>query len=49
MLDIEADCYWCLSKLIDGIHDQYVKDQPGIQRAVFRIHDLIGWVESTAL
>lgn len=44
MLDVEADCYWCLSKLIHGIQDQYTHAQPGIQRAVYRIHELVRWV-----
>eukprot|EP00967_Tisochrysis_lutea_P012042 scaffold13554_cov19-Tisochrysis_lutea.AAC.1 len=42
MLDVEADCYWCLCKLISGVQDQYTYAQPGIQRAVFKIHELIG-------
>jgi hypothetical protein len=42
MLDVEADCYWCLSKLISGVQDQYTYAQPGIQRAVFKIHELVG-------
>ena len=41
MLDVEADCYWCLCKLIGGIQDQYTYAQPGIQRAVFKIHELV--------
>eukprot|EP00775_Hariotina_reticulata_P005089 gene5089-5330_t len=41
MLDIEADCYWCLSKLLEGIQDHYTYAQPGIQRSVFRIKELI--------
>ena len=28
--DIEADAYWCLSKLLDNIHDHYTFSQPGI-------------------
>lgn len=43
MLDVEADCYWCLSKLLDGIQDHYTYAQPGIQRAVFRLKELIRW------
>jgi hypothetical protein len=43
MLDIEADCYWCLSKLLEGIQDHYTYAQPGIQRSVFRIKELIRW------
>ncbi|KAG6395484.1 hypothetical protein SASPL_146129 [Salvia splendens] len=31
MLDVEADCYWCLTKLLDGMQDHYTFAQPGIQ------------------
>ncbi|KAG2494525.1 hypothetical protein HYH03_007292 [Edaphochlamys debaryana] len=41
MLAVEADCYWCLCKLIEGIQDHYTYAQPGIQRAVFRIKELV--------
>lgn len=41
MLEVEADCYWCLSKLLEGIQDHYTYAQPGIQRTVFRIKELI--------
>ncbi|KAE8665115.1 Detected protein of confused Function [Hibiscus syriacus] len=38
--DIEADCYWCLSKLLDGMKDHYTFAQPGIQRLVFKLKEL---------
>lgn len=41
MLDVEADCYWCLSKLLEGIQDHYTYAQPGIQRTVFRVKELV--------
>eukprot|EP00878_Enallax_costatus_P032751 GHUV01036017.1.p1 GENE.GHUV01036017.1~~GHUV01036017.1.p1 ORF type:complete len:208 (+),score=34.44 GHUV01036017.1:81-626(+) len=41
MLDVEADCYWCLSKLLEGIQDHYTYAQPGIQKTVFRIKELV--------
>lgn len=41
MLDVEADCYWCLSKLLDGIQDHYTDAQPGIQRTVFKVKELV--------
>ncbi len=41
LLDVEADCYWCLCKLIEGIQDHYTYSQPGIQRAVFKIEELV--------
>nr|AKF43336.1 Ypt/Rab-GAP domain of gyp1p superfamily protein [Monsonia marlothii] len=39
--EIEADCYWCLSKLLDGMQDHYTFAQPGIQRLVFRLKELV--------
>ncbi|PIA29647.1 hypothetical protein AQUCO_05800040v1 [Aquilegia coerulea] len=39
--DVEADCYWCLSKLLDGMQDHYTFAQPGIQRLVFKLKELV--------
>nr|XP_043628377.1 TBC1 domain family member 22B-like [Erigeron canadensis] len=39
--NIEADCYWCLTKLLDGMQDHYTFAQPGIQRLVFKLKDLV--------
>lgn len=45
--DVEADAYWCLCKLLEGIQDHYTYAQPGIQRAVFQVQELVrcasGW------
>lgn len=30
LMDVEADSYWCLSKLLDNIQDHYTFSQPGI-------------------
>ncbi|KAI9883307.1 MAG: transcriptional coactivator hfi1/ADA1 [Watsoniomyces obsoletus] len=37
---VEADSYWCLTKLLDGIQDNYIFAQPGIQRQVGALRDL---------
>lgn len=37
---VEADCFWCLTKLLEGIQDNYVSSQPGIQRQVAALRDL---------
>lgn len=37
---IEADSYWCMSKLLDGIQDNYTFAQPGIQKKVAALKDL---------
>lgn len=39
--NIEADCYWCLTKLLDGMQDHYTFSQPGIQRLVFKLKELV--------
>ncbi|XP_030528032.1 GTPase-activating protein GYP1 isoform X2 [Rhodamnia argentea] len=38
---LEADCYWCLTKLLDGMQDHYTFAQPGIQRLVFKLKELV--------
>lgn len=46
LLDIEADCYWCLCKFLDGIQDHYTYAQPGIQRTLFKVKELVGRVDA---
>ncbi|KAJ8660970.1 hypothetical protein O0I10_003192 [Lichtheimia ornata] len=43
---IEADSFWCLSKLLDGIQDNYTFAQPGIQRQVAILKDLATRIDS---
>ncbi|KAL4974526.1 rab-GTPase-TBC domain-containing protein [Aspergillus desertorum] len=38
---VEADSFWCLTKLLDGIQDNYIYAQPGIHRQVRALRDLI--------
>ena len=38
---VEADTYWCFSKLLDGIQDNYTFSQPGIQRMIYKLRELI--------
>jgi hypothetical protein len=44
---IEADTFWCLSKLLDGIQDNYIFAQPGIQRQVRRMSELVARINPT--
>lgn len=37
---VEADAFWCLTKLLDGIQDNYISHQPGIHRQVSNLRDL---------
>ncbi|KAI7878762.1 RabGAP/TBC [Lichtheimia hyalospora FSU 10163] len=43
---IEADSFWCLSKLLDGIQDNYTFAQPGIQRQIAVLKELVSRIES---
>ncbi|CAN8018761.1 unnamed protein product [Ixodes persulcatus] len=44
--DIEADSFWCMSKLLDGIQDNYTFAQPGIQSKVNTLKELIQRIDS---
>lgn len=43
---LEADCYWCFSKLLDGIQDNYTFAQPGIQTRINQLKELIGRIDN---
>ena len=40
LCDVEADCYWCLCKVLDSIQDHYTFAQPGIQKICFRLSEV---------
>lgn len=42
---VEADSFWCLTKLLDGIQDNYIHAQPGIQRQVSALRDLTSRID----
>jgi TBC1 domain family member 2 len=42
----EADSYWCLTGLLSDIQDYYTFAQPGIQRRVHYLRDLVGRVDA---
>lgn len=42
---IEADSFWCLSKFLDSIQDNYIFAQLGIQHKVLRLQELIARVD----
>ncbi|KAI7898655.1 rab-GTPase-TBC domain-containing protein [Cokeromyces recurvatus] len=43
---IEADSFWCLSKLLDGIQDNYTFAQPGIQRQITILKELVSRIDA---
>mmetsp|Transcript_18769 Transcript_18769/g.32479 ORF Transcript_18769/g.32479 Transcript_18769/m.32479 type:complete len:605 (+) Transcript_18769:54-1868(+) len=42
---VEADTYWCFSRLLTNIQDNYTFAQPGIQRMVFKLRDVVSRVD----
>ncbi|XP_030417102.1 TBC1 domain family member 22B isoform X3 [Gopherus evgoodei] len=44
---IEADSFWCMSKLLDGIQDNYTFAQPGIQKKVKALEELVSRIDGT--
>lgn len=44
---VEADSFWCLSKLLEGIQDNYIYAQPGIHRQVRALRDLTTRIDNT--
>ncbi|KAF2195865.1 GTPase activating protein-like protein GYP1 [Zopfia rhizophila CBS 207.26] len=44
---VEADSFWCLTKLLDGIQDNYISQQPGIQRQVASLRDLTTRIDAS--
>ncbi|XP_064139411.1 TBC1 domain family member 22A isoform X4 [Loxodonta africana] len=43
--NIEADTYWCMSRLLDGIQDNYTFAQPGIQMKVKILEELVSRID----
>ena len=43
---VEADVYWCLTNILAGIQDHYTADQPGVQRMVMRLEDLVHRIDA---
>jgi TBC1 domain family member 2 len=44
---VEADVYWCLTNILAGIQDHYTADQPGVQRMVMRLEDLVHRIDAS--
>lgn len=47
--ELEADCYWCLSKIMDRILDNYTNNQPGVLKAYNKIKDILNRLDKDLL
>jgi hypothetical protein len=43
---VEADVYWCITSILAGIQDHYTADQPGVQRMVMRLEELVKRIDA---
>ncbi|CAI8031625.1 TBC1 domain family member 22B, partial [Geodia barretti] len=43
---IEADSFWCLQHLMEGIQDNYTLAQPGVQAKIIALKDLIQRIDA---
>lgn len=43
---VEADCFWCLSKLVEQITDYYIHGQPGILNQVKHLGQLVKRIDA---
>lgn len=46
LLDAEADAYWCLCKLVERVQDAYTAGQPGIQKCLYQLEELVSRVDA---
>lgn len=45
LCEIESDCFWCFSKLLDGLQDLFTKDQPGLYKMLEKLQNIIDRVD----
>ena len=49
LLEAEADTFWCLSKLIDDIQDNFLEMQPGVLKIIDKMKALVGQADKELL
>ncbi|KAJ2078958.1 GTPase-activating protein [Coemansia sp. RSA 988] len=42
----EADSFWCLTRLLDGIQDNYTHAQPGVLRQIVKMKELVARIDA---
>lgn len=47
--DVEADCFWCLAKVLSEVADYYTEGQPGLQRAAGLLRVLLATADAELL
>lgn len=45
LLEIEADSYWCFSKMMDRVQTNYTNNQPGLTKMIKKMEEIINLVD----
>lgn len=45
LMEIEADSYWCFTKMMDRIQTNYTNNQPGLTKMIQKMEDIIKLVD----
>ncbi|EEA07216.1 TBC domain-containing protein [Cryptosporidium muris RN66] len=43
---VEAEIYWCLTRLLDSLQENYVSEQPGIHKLILYLRDIIRRIDN---
>jgi 5'-3' exonuclease len=49
LIKVEADVFWCLSKLVDDVQDNYTDMQPGVHKIINKMKKLIEQADQAVL
>ena len=45
LLEIEADSYWCFTKMMDRVQNNYTHNQPGLTKMIKKMEEIISLVD----
>jgi hypothetical protein len=45
LLEVEADSYWCFTKMMDRVQNNYTHNQPGLTKMIKKMEEIIGLVD----
>ena len=40
-MSCEADTFWCLTKLVDDVQDNFTEDQPGVHKQLGKLRAIL--------
>ena len=49
LLEVEADSYWCFTKMMDRVQNNYTHNQPGLTKMVTKMEEIISLVDNNLI